>query len=239
MEATERGYVSGEALAWGDEAAMVALTEKLALRESIGDVLAEGTARVAAHFGHPELGMEVKGQAIAAYDPRGLKGMGLGYATSNRGACHLRAYTAAAELGVVPIEADPLAWQGKGEMVKIFQDLHAFSDSLDLCKFSAFAEDAEQYAAQYGAAMGTSYSADDVMQAGERIYNLERYFNNLAGFREGSDTLPERFLKEPSTMAGSKGHVSELDQMLAEYYAARGWQDGVVPESKLRELGIL
>jgi aldehyde:ferredoxin oxidoreductase len=165
--------------------------------------------------------------------------MGLGYATSNRGACHLRAYTAAAELGVVPIEADPLAWQGKGEMVKIFQDLHAFSDSLDLCKFSAFAEDAEQYAAQYGAAMGTSYSADDVMQAGERIYNLERYFNNLAGFREASDTLPERFLKEPSTMAGSKGHVCELDQMLAEYYAARGWQDGVVPESKLRELGIL
>ena len=98
--------------------------------------------------------MAVKGQAVAAYDPRGMKGMGLGYATSNRGACHLRGYVAAAELGVVPIEADPLAWKGKGELVKIFQDLHAFSDSMDLCKFSAFAEGAEEYAKQYSVAMG-------------------------------------------------------------------------------------
>jgi aldehyde:ferredoxin oxidoreductase len=239
MEATEKGYAPGDGLAWGDEAAMVALIRGLSLREGIGDVLAEGTARVAADLGHPELGMEVKGQAIPAYDPRGLKGMGLGYATSNRGACHLRAYTAAAELGVVPIEADPLGWEGKGAMVKTFQDLHAFSDSLDLCKFSAFAEDADLYAAQYGAAMGIEFTADEVMAAGERIYNLERHYNNLAGFREGSDTLPKRFLEEESTLGGSKGHVCELDQMLAEYYAARGWKDGVVPESKLRELGIL
>ena len=239
MEATEKGYVSGEGLAWGDQAAMVALIEQLSHRRGIGDLLAEGTARVAAHWKHPEIGMEVKGQAIAAYDPRGLKGMGLGYATSNRGACHLRAYTAAAELGVVPLDTDPLAWKGKGALVKTFQDLHAFSDSLDLCKFSAFAEDPAHYAAQYGAAMGIDFSADDVMAAGERIYNLELYFNNLAGFRQGSDRLPERFTQEPSTEGGSKGQVSELEQMLEEYYAVRGWEDGVVPESKLRELGIV
>jgi len=238
MEATEKGYAEGPGLAWGDEAAMVELTERVARRDGIGDVLAEGTARVAAHFGHPEIGMHVKGQAIAAYDPRGLKGMGLGYATSNRGACHLRAYVAAAELGVVDIEADPLAWKGKGELVKVFQDLHAFADSLDLCKFSAFAEDAAQYAAQYATAMGIEFTADDVMLAGERIYNLERHFNNLAGFREGSDTLPPRFTEEPSTHGGSKGHVSELDSMLVEYYEARGWVNGVVPEAKLRELEI-
>ena len=165
--------------------------------------------------------------------------MGLGYATSNRGACHLRAYTAAAELGVLPLDIDPLAWEGKGELVKTFQDLHAFADSLDLCKFSAFAEDAALYAAQYATAMGIEFSADDVMRAGERIYNLERHYNNLAGFGEGSDTLPVRFLTEPSTQAGSKGHVCELDQMLSEYYAARGWEGGVVPEAKLRELGIV
>jgi aldehyde:ferredoxin oxidoreductase len=194
---------------------------------------------LSAHFGHPEIGMEVKGQAIAAYDPRGLKGMGLGYATSNRGGCHLRAYVAAAELGVVDIEADPLAWRGKGALVKTFQDLHAFSDSLDLCKFSAFAEDAAQYAAQYAAAMGIEFTADDVMLAGERIYNLERHYNNLAGFREGSDTLPRRFTEEPSSHAGSKGHVSELAPMLEEYYAARGWENGVVSEAKLRELGVV
>jgi aldehyde:ferredoxin oxidoreductase len=87
--------------------------------------------------------------------------------------------------------------------------------------------------------MGIPFTEDDVMKTGERVYNLERYYNNLAGFREGSDTLPERFLTEPSTLGGSKGQVCELDQMLEEYYQLRGWKDGVVPESKLRELEII
>jgi aldehyde:ferredoxin oxidoreductase len=243
MEATERGFVKeGEGLAWGDTEAMVRMAEAIGLREGEGDLLAEGTARAAARLGHPEISMTVKGQAVPAYDPRGLKGMGLGYATSNRGACHLRAYVAAAELGVVPGEADPidpLEWRGKGELVKIFQDLHAFSDSLDLCKFSAFAEEAGHYADQYATAMGVEFGADDVMAAGERIYNLERHYNNLAGLGEGSDTLPARFTDEPSTQPGSKGHVSELPQMLEEYYAARGWENGVVPEGKLRALGVV
>jgi aldehyde:ferredoxin oxidoreductase len=243
MEATERGFINGqyagEGLAWGDGDAMVALTEKLATREGLGDLLAEGTLRTAESFGHPEIAMVAKGQAVAAYDPRGMKGMGLGYATSNRGGCHLRAYVAASELAVIPGATDPLEWQGKAELVKVFQDLHAFSDSMDLCKFSAFAEDANHYAEQYATGMGIEFSADDVMLAGERIYNLERYYNNLAGFREGSDVLPDRFTREPSTLAGSKGHVCELDSMLAEYYQARGWNEGVAPESKLKELGIL
>jgi len=239
MEATEKGYAEGKGLAWGDTAAMVALTEQIVLRKGVGDVLAEGPARAAAHFGHPEIAMQVKGQAIPAYDPRGLKGMGIGFATSNRGACHLRGYTPGAELGLLPMDVDPLAWEGKGELLKAFQDVAAFSDSLDLCKFSAFAEDVELYASQYAVAMGIPFTVDDVIKTGERIYNLERYYNNLAGFREGSDTLPARFLEEPSTLGGSKGHVCELDQMLAEYYELRGWEDGVVPESKLRELEIL
>jgi aldehyde:ferredoxin oxidoreductase len=238
MECSDLGATDGETLEWGDDAAMVALTERLAMREGVGDALADGTVRAAAHFGHPELAMAVKGQAVPAYDPRGLKGMGLGYATSNRGACHLRAYVAAAELGVVGIEADPLEWKGKGELVMIFQDLAAFSDSLDLCKFSAFAQGADEYALQWAAAMGEECTAEEVMKAGERVYNLERYYNNLAGFREGSDTLPRRFTEEASTLSGSKGHVSELDQMLEEYYSVRGWKDGVVPEEKLRALQI-
>ena len=238
MEASECGWVDGDGLGWGDTAGMVELTRSIALREGIGDLLAEGPARAAARLGHPEISMTVKGQALPAYDPRGLKGMGLGYATSNRGACHLRAYTAAAELGVIPIHSDPLAWRGKGELVKAFQDLAAFSDSMDLCKFSAFAQDADLYAAQYSVAMGIEFTAADVAAAGERIYNLERHYNNLAGFREGSDGLPERFTKEPSTSAGSRGHVSELGEMLGEYYAARGWKDGIVPEAKLKALQI-
>jgi aldehyde:ferredoxin oxidoreductase len=218
---------------------MVETVRKIAFREGIGDVLAEGTARAAQYFGHPEISMTVKGQAIPAYDPRGLKGTGIAYATSNRGACHLRAYTPASELGLIPLKTDPLAWKGKGELTKTFQDLFAFTDSLDLCKFSTFAEGAEEYAAQYAAMTGLPFTADDVMKTGERIYNLERYYNNLAGFGEGSDYLPERFLKEPSTMPGSQGHICELPEMLDEYYKARGWKNGVVPETKLKELGVL
>lgn len=240
MEATEKGYTNGAGgLKWGDTLGMVEMVRKTALREGIGDVLAGGTERAARHFGHPEIAMTVKGQGIPAYDPRGLKGMGLGYATSNRGACHLRGYSPASELALIPLKTDPLAWKGKGELLKLLQDLHAFSDSLDLCKFSAFAEGAEEYAAQYSAMTGIPFTADDVLKTGERIYNLERYYNNLAGFREGSDTLPERFLKEPSTMPGSKGHICELPEMLAEYYKVRGWVNGVVPEEKLKELEIL
>ncbi|MCS6844913.1 MAG: aldehyde ferredoxin oxidoreductase family protein [Caldilineales bacterium] len=239
MEYSERGYANGSGLAWGDAHGMVEVARKIAFREGVGDILAEGTGKAAAKLGHPELGMHVKGQGVPAYDPRGLKGMGIAYATSNRGACHLRGYTPASELGLIPLKTDPLAWKGKGELLKLLQDIHAFSDSLDLCKFSAFAEGAEEYALQYSAMTGRQITADDVLKIGERIYNLERYYNNLCGFTGKDDTLPERFLKEPSTMPGSEGHVCELDLMKEEYYRVRGWVDGVVPESKLKELEII
>jgi len=243
MEATEKGWTNGGGgLKWGDIYGMTDAVRKIAFREGLGNTMAEGSNATAKHFGHPEIAMTAKGQGIPAYDPRGMKGMGLGYATSNRGACHLRAYTAAAELNVMPfgsLKVDPLAWKGKGELAKVFQDIHAFSDSMDLCKFSAFAMGTEEYAQQYSAMVGVPFTSDDVLKTGERIYNLERYYNNLAGFGEGSDTLPKRFTEEPSTLFGSKGHVCELDLMLDEYYKARGWKKGVVPEAKLKELGIL
>lgn len=182
--------------------------------------------------------MAVKGQSVPAYDPRALKGEALGYATSNRGACHLRGYTPASEVLGIPVKTDPLAWEGKGGLLKIFQDLHAFSDSLDLCKFSAFAEGAEEYAAQYEAIVGLPMTADDVMTIGERVYNLERHYNNLNGFVGKDDSLPERYLTEPGSGPASES-VVELDEMKAEYYEVRGWEDGVVPEAKLRELGII
>ncbi len=240
MEATQLGATNGDAgLAWGDYMGMVDIIPKVGKREGIGDLLANGCNAVAEHFGHPEIAMTVKGMGIPAYDPRGLKGMGIGYATSNRGACHLRGYTPASELALIPRETDPLDWKGKGELCKDLQDLKSFTDSMDICWFSSFAEGADEYAAQYSAMVGIEFTADDVMETGERIYNLERYYNNLAGLGAGSDYLPKRFLEEPSTMPGSEGHVCELDLMLAEYYEVRGWQDGVVPEAKLKELAIL
>ena len=243
MEVTEKGGAIDEGLNWGDADGMIKTIEDIAYaRTERGRILGMGTAAAAEKLGYPELAMSVKGMAIPAYDPRGLKGMGIAYATSNRGACHLRAYTPAAELGVMPfgsLKVDPLEWKGKGELTKVFQDIHAISDSFDICKFSAFAEGVDEYLEQYNTFTGANLTAEELLKAGERIYNLERYFNNLAGIGEGSDTLPERFLKEPSTVPGSEGHVCELDLMLEEYYKARGWENGVVPESKLKELEII
>ncbi len=244
MEASEKGYTNGTGgLKWGDVLGMVETVRKIAFREGVGNILANGIDPAARHFGHLEIAMTVKGQGIPAYDPRGIKGMGLGFATSNRGACHLRGYTPAAEvvgnvLGPSTV-TDPLAWKGKGEMNVIFQNVHAVTDCLDLCKFSSFAESLDSYAAQYEAITGVPCDANHLLKVGERVYNLERYYNNLAGFREGSDYLPERFLKEPSTKPGSLGHVCELPEMLAEYYEKRGWKNGVVPEEKLKELEII
>jgi aldehyde:ferredoxin oxidoreductase len=238
MEAAERGLIE-EKVDWGDADRMIELTEMLVFRRGIGDVLAEGTARAAKQFGDENLAMCVKGQAIPAYDPRGIQGIGLGYATSNRGACHLRGYTVASEIAGIPMPTDRLKPEGKGELLKVFQDLLAFSDSMNICKFSSFSENAEHYAEQYSAMTGIPVTADDVMKIGERIYNLERYYNNLAGFNKREDDyLPKRFTEEPAT-GNSAGHVSRMDVMLDEYYRVRGWVDGVVPESKLKELEIV
>lgn len=238
MEAYEKGLIS-EPLNWGDADAMIELTRKIAYREGFGGVLAEGPARATAEWGAPELSMSVKGQSIPAYDPRGIQGIGLGYATSNRGACHLRGYTVASEIAGIPEPTDRLKAEGKGELLKTFQDMLAFGDSMDICKFSSFSENAEHYAEQYSTMTGVELSADDVMLAGERIYNLERYYNNLAGFNKREDDfLPKRFTDEPAT-GNSTGSVSRMDIMLEEYYQVRGWKDGVVPAEKLVELGIL
>ena len=172
----------------------------------------------------------------------GIKGMGIGFATSNRGACHLRVYTPAAEIiGNVlgPAElTDRLAWEGKAKLTMIFQRVHAMTDCLDLCKFSTFAESLDGFAAQFSTFTGTPVTAGDLLAVGDPVYNLERYYNNLVGFGEGSDYLPKRFWTLPADGQGSEAVSARCDPMLAEYYAERGWVNGVVPESKLKELEI-
>ena len=237
MEASQRGLIH-EKLEWGNPDTMIDLIHKIGRREGIGDKLAEGGWRAAKSFGNEGLANQVKGECIPAYDPRGLQGMGIAYATSNRGACHLRGYTVASEVLGIPEKTDPLAWEGKGKLLKIFQDLHAISDSFDICKFNAFSEGINEYVGQFAAMTGIDIGADGLMKAGERVYNLERHYNNLCGFTGKDDTLPEKFLKLPGSGPAS-GHVCELEKMKNEYYEARGWVDGVVPENKLRELQII
>jgi aldehyde:ferredoxin oxidoreductase len=240
MEATEKGLVDG--LAWGDADAMLALVEDIAHRRRLGDDLADGMDPCSEKWGDPSIAMTVKGQSIPAYDPRGLQGMGIGYATSNRGACHLRGYTPAAEvvnwvLGDYT-EVDPLEPKGKGELLGIFQNVYGFTDSLEVCKFGTFAIPLATYADLYTSMTGAPLDVNGLLKIGERVYNLERYYNNLNGFREGSDYLPKRFLEEPGAGA-AEGTVCELDTMLEEYYAFRDWENGVVRETKLVDLGII
>ncbi|WP_226005488.1 aldehyde ferredoxin oxidoreductase family protein [Natrinema salinisoli] len=241
MEMSEEGKLEdvGE-LEWGDTETMIDLIEQIGHREGdLADLLAEGPRRVAEQKDAHENSLAVKGQTIAAYDPRCMKGMGIGYATSNRGACHLRGYTPAAEILGVPEKVDPYEYEGKGQLTAQFQDLHAISDSFDICKFNAFAEGIEEYVNQYNGMTGRDVSEEELLEAGERIYTLERYYNNLNGFDGSDDSLPERFLEDGIRGQGaSEGEYCELDEMKAEYYEHRGWVDGVVPDEKLDDLGI-
>jgi aldehyde:ferredoxin oxidoreductase len=246
MEMTEQGKfddIEGDGLDWGDSSEMVDLLDRIANRETeFADHLAGGPAHLEAEFDAEENSLAVKGQTMAAYDPRCMKGMAIGYATSNRGACHLRGYTPAAEILGIPEQVDPHEPEGKGELCVTFQDMHAISDSFDICKFNAFAEGIEEYVLQYNGMTGRDVSEEELLEAGERIYNLERYYNNLAGFDGADDDLPGRFVEGHEdaipAQGGSEGQLAELDQLKAEYYEVRGWVDGVVPDEKLDELGI-
>ncbi|MDG5759950.1 aldehyde ferredoxin oxidoreductase family protein [Natronococcus sp. A-GB1] len=243
MDATEEGKLDDvdEGMEWGDADEMIEMIERIANRDGeLPDLLAEGQERFADAIDAHDCRLDVKGQAIAAYDPRCMKGMGIGYATSNRGACHLRGYTPAAEILGIPEKVDPYEYEGKGELTAEFQDLHAISDSFDICKFNAFAEGIEEYVSQYNGMTGFDVTEDELMETGERIYNLERYYNNLVGFDGDDDSLPEVFLEEGGTpgQGASEGEYCELEEMKEEYYEHRGWVDGVVPDEKLEELEI-
>ncbi|KTG09119.1 aldehyde ferredoxin oxidoreductase [Haloprofundus marisrubri] len=243
MEMSDEGKLDEEGtLDWGDSETMVDMIERISMREEgLPDLLAEGARRIAEKKDAENNSLAVKGQTIPAYDPRCMKGMGIAYATSNRGACHLRAYTPAAEILGVPEKVDPYAWEGKGELTATFQDLHAISDSFDICKFNAFAEGIEEYVMQYNGMTGLDVTEDELIESGERVYTLERYYNNLAGFDGSDDSLPARFLDGEGGVAGqgaSEGEFCELDEMKEEYYSHRGWVDGVVPDEKLEALEI-
>ncbi len=150
-----------------------------------------GSKRLCAKHGRPELSMSVKGQEFPAYDSRGIQGMGLAYATSNRGACHLRGYTVASEVLGIPVKTDPLVTEGKAGLVKAFQDATAVFDSSGLCVFTTFAWTLADVQPQLQAACEGDWSMDKLALVGERIWNLERQFNNAAGFTNKDDDLPQ------------------------------------------------
>ena len=243
MELFELGVLTkaetGIEMPFGSAEALVKLTEWTASGEGFGKVIGMGSKRLCAKYGKPELSMTVKGQEFPAYDGRALQGMGLAYATSNRGACHLRGYMVSTEVFGIPVKTEPTATEGKAPMLKAFQDTTAVVDSSGLCVFTTFAWALPDIQPQIQAACEGDWSMENLMLIGERIWNLEREFNLAAGITCKDDTLPPRLLKEPCKTGAQKGMVCQLDKMLPEYYQARGWSKEGVPTAETRtRLGL-
>jgi len=236
MELYERGYMPSKdvpfPINFGDKHAMVKLVEMIAAREGIGDLLAEGSYRLAEHYGHPEISMSVKRQEMPALHPQGYQGLGLAYATSNSGACHTRS-----NLNF----NNRLETVGQAAKIKAGQDFIAVVDSSGLCWsiFGGLLMLKDELLSYLGLATGAKYTDETLMLAGERIFNLERLFNLKAGITGRDDTLPERILKEPVLKEQAEGQVVKLAEMLPEYYSLRGWDENGVPTlEKLAQLGL-
>ena len=229
----------GLKLKFGSAEALTTATELTGKAEGFGKELGLGSKRLCDKYGRPELSMTVKGQEFPAYDPRGIQGMGLTYATSNRGACHLRSYTVSSEILGIPEKTDPLTTDGKAGLVKAFQDATAAVDSAGLCIFTTFAWTLDDIAPQVDADLPGKWSTDKLLEVGERIWNLERQYNLQAGFTAKDDTLPKRLLKDAAKTGPAKGLTSGLDKMLPEYYQLRGWtKEGVPTNETLSRLAL-
>jgi aldehyde:ferredoxin oxidoreductase len=239
MGVITKQHTDGVDLSFGSAKGLTWAAEVTARGEGFGLELGLGSKRLCEKYGHPELSMTVKGQEFPAYDPRGIQGMGLAYATSNRGACHLRGYTVASEVLGIPVKTDPHVTEGKAELVKAFQDATAAVDSTGLCVFTTFAWTLEDIAPQVAAACEGEWTPESMAKMGERIWNMEREFNMAAGITAKDDTLPPRLLKEAAQTGPAKGLVNHLDQMLPKYYEVRGWsRDGKPTMGTRRRLGL-
>lgn len=243
MELYEMGVLTKEQLGidakFGSAEALTYFTEITVKGEGFGKEIAQGSKRLTAKFGYPDLSMSVKGQEFPAYDSRGIQGMGLAYATANRGACHLRGYTVASEVLGIPVKTDPLVTEGKADLVKAFQDATSVFDSAGVCVFTTFAWTLADLAPQLAAACTSDFTVEELGKIGERIWNMERDFNNRAGFTHKDDTLPKRLLTEPAKTGPAKGLVNGLDKMLPEYYKARGWDiEGRLTKETRARLGL-
>ena len=249
MECFDRGILTeddtaGLDLRFGNADALMTALRMIADREGLGGLLAEGSRRAAAAVGNGSdaWAMQVKGLEMPGYEPRSLKTMALGLAVSTRGACHNRssAYEADFSSTVDRLKAD----EQRGRITAAGEDFSAVLDSLIWCKFlrKAFHDLYEESAAIYERVTGWPMTADDLRQSGERINNLKKLFNIREGWTRDHDTLPPRVLDEtlPTGVVQGVGlNREDLDMMIRSYYRARGWtEDGLIPESKLRDLGL-
>jgi len=219
----------------------------VARREGIGDILAEGVKRAAEVLGQDSarFALHVKGLELPAHDPRCFNGLGLGYATSNRGACHTDSFayvyegrSTDASLGIHE-PSDRLGSAGKGKFVATLQHYMALCDSLKICKFAAFGLQASDLHRWLNWVTGWDMDFGEFLKTGERIFNLKRLYNVRCGIRRKDDTLPHRIVTLEREGLHAPEKLPEIENMLEEYYAVRGWDtDGVPRKEKLAELGL-
>jgi aldehyde:ferredoxin oxidoreductase len=243
MELYEMGVLTKEQIGieapFGSAKALCHLAEITARSEGFGKDMGLGSKRLTEKYGHPELSMSVKGQEFPAYDGRVIQGIGLGYATSNRGACHLRGYTIASEVLGIPVKTEPTDTDGKPELLKAFQDATAAFDAAGICIFTSFAWTLNDVAPQVQAACGDEFTVENLTLIGERIWNMEKDFNLRAGFTRKDDALPKRLMTEGAKTGPAKGVVSGLDKMLPIYYQVRGWdEEGRIKPETRKRLGL-
>lgn len=244
MELVEKGAVSSDdlnlVLRFGHGDDILQVLNLISTKKGHAKRMGHGGKALSEDYGQSKLFMGVKGAPMAPFDPRGIQGMGLHFATSNYGPHHLYAYTFIDEVLNVHEHLDPWTTDGKSELVKKYQDTTAVMDSLGLCNWPLMGLKFINFVPMVNSCMGTRYGADDLLTIGERIWNMERLFNIQAGFGHNDDTLPERFLKEPIPEGPAKGQINKLDKMMEEYYRLRGWDNEGKPHSdtlKALELG--
>lgn len=237
MELTEKG-IKDFGLRFGDKEGYLLVPALIAHRDGIGADLGLGVKKLSEKYGGRDFAMQVKGLEFPGYEPRGSWGMGLAFATSDRGACHMRAWPAAEEAYG---ERDPFTIEGKAQLVLDMQHYNAVKFSLILCDFWALS--LETMAELMEALTGRPVTVQVLEKAGERVVNLARQFNVREGFSKDNDNLPARIFKETLKSGATAGKVlpeEEFAQMLGEYYDLRGWdQDGIPTAAKLQELGIM
>lgn len=237
MELTEKG-IKDFGLRFGDVDAYLKVPELIAARDGIGVDLGLGVKKLSEKYGGSDFAMQVKGLEFPGYEPRGSWGMGLAYATSDRGACHMRAWPVAQEAYG---DLDAFTVEGKAQLVIELQHYNAVKFSLILCDFWALS--LETMATILSNLLERTVSEPELVLVGERVVNLARQFNVREGFTKDKDTLPERIFKETLKTGAAKDQLlprEEFEKMLVEYYSLRGWnRDGRPNEAKLLELGII
>jgi aldehyde:ferredoxin oxidoreductase len=252
MEAYEKGIITkkdtGELeLLWGRGDVMVKMTEKIGKREGLGQLLGEGVRIAAEKLGKNavEFSLHVKGQEVPAHDPRCFNAGAVGYATINRGACHLGfSHVFERVLSMPEIGIDQplprLEVKGKGEAAAKTQNIMGLFDSLKLCKFTMFGGlKLTPILAWYNMVTGLSVTMDEFLKTGERIFNLKRMYNVRCGISRKDDTLPSRFLSLKHEGEGLNPNLPPLGELLYDYYKFRGWnEEGIPTPEKLKELGL-